>query len=186
VGKAQPQRRFRRREPGGTALIAAAFVQAMAAGAMTARQQSHAFDFQFGAWKVTIRARRGTGWTTYTGTHVVTPIWNRASNYGVMEVDGPVGHIEGVQLRLYDPQSHLWNLWFAQSKTGELGEPSRGRFVNGHGEFFERGSVNGVPTLSRTLTLGITANSYRDEIATSSDGGKTWTTTWIARYSRIR
>jgi hypothetical protein len=152
----------------------------------SAPQQMHAFDYQFGRWNVVIRARRAGGWTTYSGTHVVTPIWNGASNYGVMEVDGPAGHIEGLQLRLYDPQARQWSLWFAQSRTGQLGAPSRGGFANGRGEFIERESAGGHQVLSRTLTVDITANSYRDEIATSTDGGKTWTTTWVARYVRIR
>jgi hypothetical protein len=148
--------------------------------------QAHAFDFQFGAWNVSIRARRGTTWTTYTGTHVVTPIWNGRSNYGVMEVSGPSGRIEGMQLRLYNPRSHQWTLQFTASSSGVLGEPSRGRFANGRGAFVERETQNGSTVLFRTITSDIQTNSYRDEISTSSDGGKTWKTTWIAQYTRTR
>jgi hypothetical protein len=156
------------------------------AGQRQADRQAHAFDFQFGAWNVKVRTRRGQGWTTYSGTHVVTPIWNGRSNYGVMEISGAMGHIEGVQLRLYDPHTHQWGLYFAQSSSGELGEPSRGGFSNGRGEFFERSTQGGARILVRTTTSDIQPNSYRDDIATSSDGGKTWKTTWIAQYVRLR
>jgi hypothetical protein len=147
--------------------------------------QVHAFDYQFGSWHVRIRARRGNGWTTYTGTHVVTPIWNRTANYGVLEVSGPSGHIEGMQLRLYSPQTHQWALWFAPSSTGEVGEPSRGGFQNGRGVFLARTTSNGATVLERSVTSDIQPNSYRDEIFVSSDGGRTWRSTWIAEYTRI-
>jgi hypothetical protein len=147
--------------------------------------QVHAFDYQFGSWNVHIRARQGNTWTTYTGTHVVTPIWNGTSNYGVLEVSGPAGHIEGMQLRLYNPQTQQWTLWFAPSRTGQIGEPSRGGFHNGRGVFLARSTENGASILERSVTSEIHHNSYRDEIFVSSDGGRTWRSTWIAEYTRI-
>lgn len=151
----------------------------------SAERQAHAFDFEFGAWRVHIRERVGNGWTTYTGTHVVTPIWSGRGNYGVMEISGPRGHIEGMQLRLYNPHMHQWTLQFASSANGVLGPPSYGVFANGRGEFFERSVAGGTVTVTRTVTYDIRADSYRDEIAASSDGGNTWVTTWIAQYVRI-
>ena len=35
----------------------------------------------------------------------VRKIWNGRANLVELEVDGPTGHIEGLNLRLYNPQS---------------------------------------------------------------------------------
>jgi len=43
-----------------------------------------------------------------------------------LTADGPAGHIEGVGLRLYNPQSHQWSLNWANGKTGILGDPREG------------------------------------------------------------
>lgn len=153
------------------------------------RGGQHDFDYQFGTWHVHVRRllhpRSGsTVWTNYDGTHVVTKVWNGRANLGVLEVDGRAGHIEGQSLRLYDPQAHQWIVSFAPSSTGTMGPPMVGAFDRGRGEFFNTETVDGRTVLSRSITSDITASSYRDEYALSSDGGKTWASNWIATYTR--
>lgn len=153
-----------------------------------ARDGQHDFDFEFGAWNVRIRAlvpaaNGSSKWVTYHGTHVVRKIWNGRANLGVLEVDGPAGHIEGMQIRLYNPQSRRWNLTFASSKTGTLGQPAAGGFKDGRGEFRSTSIVDGHLVVQRTLVYNITKSAYRDEIASSKDGGG-WRITWIADYTK--
>jgi hypothetical protein len=151
----------------------------------------HDFDFQFGTWNVHVSRlvhplTGSTTWVQYDGTHVVQKVWNGRANLGVLEIDGSAGHIEGLSLRLYNPQSHQWSANFSNSKDGTLGQASIGAFNNGRGEFHDHESYNGRAIDVRTITSDITPKSHRDEQAFSADGGKTWEVNWIATYTRVR
>ncbi len=151
--------------------------------------QSGGFDYQFGTWNVHVsrllRAPSGASkWVTYDGTHTVTPLWGGRANIGVLEIRGAAGRIEGMQLRLYDPATHLWKLSFASSVDGALQNPQIGSFHDGIGDFRESQDVDGKHVLVRTLSTASSPTSYRDVIARSSDDGKTWTPVWIATYAK--
>ena len=117
---------------------------------------------------------------------MVRKIWDGRANLVELEVDGPTGHVEGLSLRLYNPQSHQWSLNFANVKAGTLSVPTIGEFKNGHGEFYDQEPFNGRMILVRNVWSDITANSCRFEQAFSDDGGKTWETNWIAVDTRVK
>src|SRR5213593_3774704 len=105
----------------------------------TERDGQHDFDFEIGTWKTHLRRLThpltgSTTWVEYEGTTVVRKVWNGRANLVELEVDGPAGHIEGLNLRLYNPQSHQWSLNFANSAGGTMGVPTIGEFKNGRGE----------------------------------------------------
>ena len=100
-------------------------------------------------------------------------------------VDGPAGHIEGLNLRLYNPEAHQWSLSFASSGGGTLGIPTIGEFKNGRGEFFDQEVFNGRAILVRFVVSDITPTSCRFEQSFSEDGGKTWEVNWIAIDTRV-
>jgi hypothetical protein len=167
---------------------------ASASGAHPASERAdgqHDFDFEFGTWKTHIHRllhplTGSTTWTDYDGTSVVRKIWNGRANMVELEVDGPAGHIEGLSLRLYNPQTHQWSLNFANSAGGALGVPTVGEFKNGRGEFFDQEAINGRMILVRNVWSDITANSGHFEQSFSDDGGKTWEVNWIAEDTRIK
>jgi hypothetical protein len=85
------------------------------APAASAPDGAHDFDFNFGEWKTHIRRLKNplTGsrtWTDYDGTSVVSKVWGGRASILELEANGPAGHIEGVGLRLFNPQSHQWSL----------------------------------------------------------------------------
>lgn len=150
---------------------------------------AHDFDYEFGRWNVYVSrlSRPVDGkarWLTYTGTHDVTPLWSGRANIGVLEVHGPAGKIEGLQLRLYNPTTHEWKLSFASSSDGELKTPMVGAFSGGVGDFRDVETVNGRVATIRSLSTPLSARSYRDVISRSYDGGKTWSPLWVAIYQR--
>lgn len=151
--------------------------------------EQHAFDFDFGTWKVHIRHLQHplTGshtWDEYDGTDVVHKIWNGRANLAEVEADGPAGHLEFLSLRLYNPQSHQWSLNVANSAEGTLNVPAIGEFKDGRGEFYDQETVNGRAVLARTVWADITPNSYHFEEALSADGGRTWEPNFIATLIR--
>jgi len=130
----------------------------------------HDFDFEIGTWKTHLRRlvhplTGSTTWVEYEGTTVVRKVWNGGANLIELEVGGPAGHIEGLNLRLYNPESHQWSLNFASSSGGTLSPPTIGEFKNGRGEFFDQETLNGRAILVRFVISDITADSCRFEQA---------------------
>jgi hypothetical protein len=150
----------------------------------------HDFDFEIGTWHTHLKRLQhpltgSTTWLEYDGTSTIRKIWNGRANLVELEVDGPTGHIEGLSLRLYNPQSHQWSLNFANSAQGTMSIPTIGEFKNGRGEFYDQEPFNNRTILVRNVFEDITANSYRFEQAFSGDGGKTWEVNWIAVDTRV-
>jgi hypothetical protein len=149
------------------------------------------FDFEIGTWKTHLKRllnplSGSTTWVEYEGTTFVRKVWNGRANLVELVADGPAGHFEGVNLRLYNPQSRQWSLNFASSSGGALSQPTIGEFKNGRGEFYDQESFNDRAILVRNVFSDITPNSYRFEQAFSDDGGKTWEVNWIAIDTRVK
>jgi hypothetical protein len=100
-------------------------------------------------------------------------------------VDGPAGHIEALNLRLYNSESRQWSLSFSRSGSGTLGQPAIGEFKNGRGEFFDQEMLNGRAIFVRFVISDITPTSCRFEQSFSDDGGKTWEVNWVATDTRV-
>ncbi|MGN6149448.1 MAG: hypothetical protein ACTHPD_12985 [Rhizomicrobium sp.] len=171
--------------------MAAVLFTTCAAQADASRDGSHDFDFEIGLWKTHIHRlvhplTGSTTWVDYDGTSDVRKIWNGKANMVELDVNGPAGHIEGLSLRLYNPQSHQWSLNFANSTSGEMGVPTVGEFRNGVGTFYDWERIGSRTVLVRNVWSDITPNSGRFEQAFSDDGGKSWEVNWIATDTRIR
>jgi hypothetical protein len=87
------------------------------------RDGQHDFGPLIGAWKYHLKRRLrpltgSTEWVELDGTGVCYKIWDGRAQLDTIEVDGPTGHIEGLTLRTYNPQSHQWRLYWANSRNG--------------------------------------------------------------------
>jgi len=147
------------------------------------------FDFEFGSWRAHLKRLKhplagSDEWVEYDGTSIVRKVWDGRANLGELEVDGPAGHIEGLTLRVYHPQSHQWSLYWANSKGGSLGVPTVGQFKNGRGEFFDQEDFDGKSILVRFIFSDISSRSFHTEQAFSADGGNTWEANWVATFTR--
>lgn len=154
------------------------------------RDGQHDFDFEIGSWKTHLRRRLhpltgSNAWAEYEGTTVVRKVWNGRANLVELVVDGPAGHIEGLNLRLYNPESHQWSLNFSNSRSGTLAQPTIGEFKDGRGEFYDQEMFNGRAILVRFVISDIKPNSVRFEQSYSDDGGKSWEANWIAVDTRV-
>lgn len=155
------------------------------------RDGSHDFDFEIGTWKTHLRRRLrpltgSTTWVEYDGTTVVRRVWNGRANLVELVADGPAGHFEGLNLRLYNPESRQWSLNFANAASGTLSTPTVGEFTNGRGEFYDQETYDGRAILVRFVISDVTPTSCRFEQSFSDDGGKTWEVNWIAVDTRVR
>ncbi len=152
----------------------------------------HDFDFYFGTWKQHLKRLMNpltgsTTWAEFDGSIVTRKIWDGRANLNEFEGEGPTGHIEGLTLRLYNPQTHQWSLYWANRKAGVLNlPPTVGEFKNGRGEFFCQDTLNDRVILVRYVWSDITPNSAHFEQSYSDDGGKTWEANWISTVARVQ
>ncbi len=174
----------------GLAQQSSAVVKTGSQPAVTERDGQHDFDFEIGTWKTHVSRllhplTGSTTWIEYDGTTVVREVWNGRANLVELVADGPAGHFEGLNLRVYNPKSHQWSLNFANSNGGTLSQPTIGEFKNGQGEFYDQETLNDRAILVRFVISDITPNSCRFEQAFSNDWGKTWEVNWIATDTRV-
>jgi len=159
--------------------------------AFAQRDGQHDFDFEIGTWKTHLRRLQrplsgSTTWVEYEGTSVVSKVLDGRANLVELKVDGPAGRIEGLSLRLYNPQSRQWSLNFANINSGTLTPPTIGEFRDGRGEFYNQDTYNNRAILVRFVIIKITPDQYRFEQSFSDDGGKTWELNWIATDTRLK
>ncbi|HVI58019.1 MAG TPA: hypothetical protein VM619_03970 [Luteimonas sp.] len=175
-----------------TAPAAPAAAQAPADAPRAApRDGSRDFDFEIGTWKTQLRRlvrplSGSTQWAEYAGTTTVRKVWGGRANLVELVADGPEGHFEGLNLRLYHPASGQWSLNFANARTGVLAPPTIGGFRDGRGEFYNQEDFDGRAVLVRFVITPLDGDTIRFEQAFSDDGGRTWEVNWIATDTRVR
>jgi hypothetical protein len=165
--------------------------QASAGTTHTLRDGQHDFDFEIGTWhthlKRLLHPLSGSNeWAEYEGVTTVRKVWDGRANLVELTASGPAGHFQGLNLRLYNPQSRQWSLNFANSRNGTLGQPTIGGFVDGRGEFYDQEDFEGRAVFVRFVIVPLDADTIRFEQAFSDDGGKTWEVNWVATDTRVK
>lgn len=154
------------------------------------RDGQHDFDPLLGSWKYHLKRRLKplTGsntWVDFDGTGVCYNIWDGRAQLDTIEVDSPSGHIEGLTLRTYNPETHQWSLYWANSKNGKIDPPQVGAFKDGRGEFYAQDTYNGKTIFIRYVWTNLNTSSPHFEQSFSDDGGKTWEVNWITDQTRV-
>ena|SRR6266508_1656149 len=148
------------------------------------------FDFLLGTWKVhhrTLKKRLAgsTEWMEFDGEMTDRKILNGLGNIDENILHTEKGPVQAIALRLFDPQSKEWSIYWASELTTTLDVPVIGGFTDRRGEFYSQEVFEGRHIYSRFIWSKITANSAQWEQAFSKDGGKTWETNWIMEFERV-
>jgi hypothetical protein len=160
--------------------------------ALPERDGQHDFDFELGTWSIHLKKLMrpltgSTTWVEFDGSSVTRKVWDGRAQLEQFETDSSIaGHIEGLTLRMYNPQSHEWRLYWANSKNGIMDPPQIGEFKNGRGEFYAQDILNGKSILIRFVWSNTTTITPHFEQSFSDDGGKTWEVNWITDQTRVR
>jgi hypothetical protein len=147
------------------------------------------FDFFIGSWdsqhqKLKERLKSCHEWEEFTGVTVAQKLLGGLGNMDEITMETAVGPVRGVTLRLFDPKSQLWSIYWADSKSATLLTPMVGRFQQGVGEFYDRETFDGQSIFSRFIWTSSDADHCRWEQAFSADGGRTWETNWTTDFTR--
>ncbi len=148
------------------------------------------FDFLIGSWKVhhhmlKQRLKGSTEWLEFEGDTVARKILNGIGNMDDNLIQMPTGPVQAMTLRLFNPVSKEWSIYWSTERTGILDVPVIGSFKEGIGEFYSQEIFEGRHIYSRFIWSKITETSCQWEQAFSEDGCKTWETNWIMEFDRV-
>jgi hypothetical protein len=154
----------------------------------SATSSNHDFDALVGKWKMyhrrlNKRLENCKDWTEFTSVDTNYLILDGKADmdiYRTTEMPGMEGKMfEGVTMRLFNPTTRLWSLYWVASDRGVLDPPMDGSFNNGIGHFFAKDTYNGKPVIVmfrwdfRDKTKLIWSQAF------SPDKGKTWEWNWV-------
>ncbi|MEU7891993.1 hypothetical protein AB0B45_03915 [Nonomuraea sp. NPDC049152] len=146
------------------------------------------FDFFVGTWNVHNRllAERLAGsdeWEEFPGRSTAHRPFDGAASFD--EITFPTKGFSGLTLRLFDPVTEEWSIYWANSKYGRLEQPPVvGRFDGDRGEFYADDQHEGRPVRCRFIWTVIDKDRCRWEQAFSEDGEVTWETNWTMDFTR--
>jgi len=153
------------------------------------------FDFLVGKWKMynrrlNKRLENCKDWTTFVSFDENQKILSGTADmdtYSTTEMPELEGkHFEGLTLRLFNPQTKLWSLYWVASNVGVLDPPVVGSFENNVGHFFTNDIINGKKVIvmfrwdARNKERPIWSQAF------SPDKGKTWEWNWYNVSERIK
>jgi hypothetical protein len=157
----------------------------------SATSSEHDFDYLVGTWKLrnrklTSRLTSSTQWTEFESRVEMHQILNGLGNIDRYTDQASGKPYEGVALRLFNPKTRLWSIYWADSNSGALDPPVVGSFENKIGHFFARDTYRGRPII--TVFRWDVRNPQRPvwSQAFSVDEGKTWEWNSINVSERIR
>ena len=149
----------------------------------------HDFDFLLGGWKIRNRKlqRPLAGcdkWDEFEATHDFHRILLGLGNFDIFSAELDGKPFEGFTLRLFDPKTRLWTIYWADSKAVALDSGKVGSFDGDIGEFFAREMLDGKDIIVKFHWDKRAPEAPVYSAAFSADGGRTWEWNWFAYFER--
>ena len=159
------------------------------AGTVDAQPGQRDFEPLLGRSSFHLKVRKAlcgaTQWVDYTGLGNCTPLWHGRAQLDTINLEGPTKHIEGLTVRLFNPKTHEWRLYWANSRDGLVVVPQIGQFKAGHGEFYAQDVLDDKSVLVKFDWSAMMSKSPHFEQLYSNDGGKNWEANWISDQTRV-
>jgi len=148
----------------------------------------HDFDYLVGKWTIrnrTLKAplARREAWDEFHAIQECQQILLGFGNFDIFHTELAGEPFEGLTVRLFDPESRLWTIYWADSKIMKLDNGKVGSFEGDEGDFFGREVVAGKDVVVRFhwCKRNPKAPTYRR--AFSTDNGRTWEWNWYSDFS---
>ncbi|MET0553282.1 MAG: hypothetical protein ABW221_09605 [Vicinamibacteria bacterium] len=147
------------------------------------------FDYLVGSWKIRNRTLREplTGrdeWKEFDATQEFRLVLFGLGNFDVFHTELDGRPFEGLTVRLFDPRTRLWTIYWADSDAVTLDGGKVGSFDGDEGDFFGRELVAGEDVIVRFHWDKRDVEAPVYSRAFSTDAGRTWEWNWYSTFSR--
>ena len=149
------------------------------------------FDYLVGKWtmhhyKLKSRLTHSNEWEQFESTDENHGILNGIGNTDILKTTLNGKPFEGLTLRLFNPKTRLWSLYWVASNSGLLDPPVVGSFEGDIGRFYTRDTYEGRPIIMMFVWDKTDKNNPVWSQAFSPDNGKTWEWNWTNTSHRIK
>jgi hypothetical protein len=147
------------------------------------------FDFFVGSWKVRNRKVNErladcNDWTEFAATSQCRKLLNGFANTDSFYTIFDGKPFEGITLRLFNPLTKLWSIYWADSNQVVLDVGQVGSFDGNIGEFFAHDVFAGKPIIVKFNWDKTNPNAPIWSQAFSIDNGETWESNWYMYFER--
>jgi hypothetical protein len=158
---------------------------------IVASETSSKDDFDFFQGKSVIRNKKlkqrfanSKEWIEFPSTQEMYKILNGIGNIDNFLATFDGEPFEGMTVRLFNPKTKLWSIYWADSNNGTLDKPVIDSFENKVGHFFSRDIFEGKNVIQVFRWDARDENNPVWSQAMSDDNGKTWEWNWFMYMSK--
>jgi hypothetical protein len=147
------------------------------------------FDFLVGIWrihnrKLNRRLNNCDEWTEFEALGKCRKILNSFGNIDDFRTELNGKRFEGMALRLFNPKSKLWSIYWADSNLVVLDVAQVGSFEDNIGKFYAKDVFEGKEIIVLYQWNKTNADVPIWSQAFSPDKGKTWEWNWYMTFHR--
>lgn len=148
------------------------------------------FDFYQGNWtidnkKLRTRLNGCNDWEEFPAAGSMHLILGGMGNTDTFKTIVNGKHFEGMTLRLFNPATRLWSIYWADSDRVVLDPPVVGSFYNNTGTFYTKDTFNGIPIIMKFVWDKTDPDNPVWSQAFSTDNGETWEWNWYMYQHRV-
>jgi hypothetical protein len=149
------------------------------------------FDFYQGRWTIVNRKLKSrltgcTDWEEFAATGEMQLILNGMGNTDTFKTTISGEPFEGMTLRLFNPATRLWSIYWADSRVVALDLPVVGSFDNNTGTFYTHDTFNGIPIIMKFVWDKTDPDHPVWSQAFSADNGQSWEWNWYMYMHRVK
>jgi hypothetical protein len=146
------------------------------------------FDYLVGNWKIRNRTLKeplvgSDEWEEFDATQECRAILLGLGNFDIFHTEFDGGPFEGFTVRLFDPQTRLWTIYWADSNAVKLDSGKIGSFDGDAGEFFGHEVVARKDVIVKFRWDKHNSKAPIYSRAFSADAGRTWEWNWYSNFS---
>jgi hypothetical protein len=148
------------------------------------------FDFLHGKWKIRNRKLKerlkgSNEWIEFEAEGECRNILEKNGNIDSFRTTLDGANFEAITIRLFDPKTRLWTIYWADSKAVVLDVGQVGSFEGDVGEFFARDVWEGTSVIVKFHWDKSDEHNPIWSQAFSADDGKTWEWNWYMYFTKV-
>jgi hypothetical protein len=155
----------------------------------SATSSKNDFDYLVGNWNIRNRTLKehlvgSDEWEEFNATQEFRLVLLGLGNVDIFHTKLDRKPFEGLTVRLFDPQTRLWTIYWADSNAMKLDGGKAGSFDGDMGEFFGREVVGGKDVIVKFHWDKRNPKAPIYSRAFTADAGRTWEWNWYSNFSR--